>query len=173
MHNSKPELVNLKSRKKRKKRKIKVIAFSTLLLLALIVFAVFIYRKAVSESNFTPHTIVAKETIGDLPYIEVENKHPELYKAIIILNKPTTIHAISEIFYGKSVYWPYIYQENKKVVRNLLDIPTETIIRIPQIDSLLELPDNGVVEAKRLSDKILTDITNENQARFQELRPGE
>jgi len=90
-------------------------------------------------------------------YIEVEIQDPLNYKAVVIYKNNVDIHEIAKTFYNSSIFWPYIFIENKEVIENPLNIEKEILIKIPLLaDSLTDLSNTASIEkAKILADSIL------------------
>lgn len=139
-----------KSRRRRKKSIIKQLLI--LFILALILGGGYYYIK---QNEKHPKSSLYNN--GNEEYVELEIQNPLKYKAVVIYKNNTNINEIANTFYNSSIFWPYIFIENKEVITNPLNIESDMLIKIPRLaDSLTDLSNAASVRrAKLLADSIL------------------
>ncbi|PXV61874.1 hypothetical protein CLV62_12429 [Dysgonomonas alginatilytica] len=95
-------------------------------------------------------------------YSILENNDSTQYLAVIIYQDNVSINTIASTFYKNEMFWPYIYIENKAVIRNPLNMGRDVILKIPRLsDDLINVNDTASVRiAKDLADSILNDVTD-------------
>lgn len=143
-----------KSYKNDKRRKL-IAAIGSIIIL-LLIFGLYKFI------TYEPAQATSTQTKEDLQLTSLENPDSAQFLDVIMSESRMNIIILADKFYGNSGYWPYIFEENKEVIQNPLDIQKNTILRIPRIDSIL-VEKNGLKEAKRIGDSILFEIDREKK----------
>lgn len=139
-----------------------------LLILALVFIilgAGYIYVKHYEED---PSAItIANENLPD--YITLENNDSLKYMTVVMYNNNVNINTVANTFYGNTAFWPYIFIENEKdpgVKANPLEIPKNTVLRLPHIPGLKNRDGNinpqAIEKAKELGDSLLSRLPSFN-----------
>lgn len=94
-------------------------------------------------------------------YTLLENQDSLRYIAVVTYANNVNINTISNTFYKNSIYWPYIFIENKNVEgvqNNPLDIPKGAVLKIPRLSNRQLDPSDitMVSKVKNLADSILS-----------------
>lgn len=102
-------------------------------------------------------------------YIILENTDSVKYMNIVMYNNNVNINTVASEFYGDNAFWSYIYLENEKdpaVKANPLDIPKNTVLRLPHIKGLKNsdgaLDPEAIKKARELADTILSRMPSSN-----------
>ncbi|MDH6356034.1 hypothetical protein M2132_002388 [Dysgonomonas sp. PH5-45] len=132
------------------KQKKRVAIIGTIVIL-LLVFGLYKYI------TYEPAQAAPVQTKEGLQLISLENPDSAQFLDVIMSEQRMNIIILADKFYGNSAYWPYVFEINKESIQNPLDIPKNTVLRIPRIDSVLAEKD-GLEEVKRLGDSILSEI---------------
>lgn len=138
--------------KSRRRKKLIIKQLIVLLILALILGGTYYYIKK-NEKHYNPSLY----SDSDEEYLEVDIQDSLKYKVVVIYKKNIDINEIAKTFYNSSIFWPYIFIENKDVITNPLNIEKDMLIKIPRLaDSLTDLSNTASIErVKFLSDSIL------------------
>lgn len=146
-------------------------------------------KKGIFRKNYIATIVIILLLAGGIYYIkEIEDKeryeislnggNNEYYK--VLENQDTTRYIVnielsqhntnildlSEIFYSNKIFWPYIFQANKKI-ENPLDMPKGTVLLIPKVDSVLldiNSPET-VSRVKSLGNSILEEVNEKRRPR--------
>lgn len=111
--------------------------------------------------------IYSREEIAKNPTLDktaqysiLENNDSIKYLAVIIYKENVSINSISSTFYHSEIFWPYIYIENKEVIKNPLNMGKDVVLKIPRLsDEILNTNDTASVRiTKDLADSILNNV---------------
>ena len=142
--------------KSRRRKNSKLKQLVILFILALILGGGYYYIKQNENNHYKPSLY----NDSDEEYIEVDIQDSVKYQAVVIYKNNIDINEIAKTFYKSSIFWPYIFIENKDVIINPLNIESDLLIKIPRLsDSLIDLSNTASIErAKFLSDSILEQV---------------
>lgn len=136
-----------------------------LFLIFIILGAGYLYVRHYENDPSAP--VVSSENIPD--YIPLENNDSLKYIAVVLYNHNVNINTIARTFYGDNAFWPYIFlaNENEPAIKtNPLDIPKNTIVKLPRIQGLKNKDGNlnpeAIEEARALADTLLRRLPSFN-----------
>lgn len=142
-----------KSRKRKNGRKNLIILVLVLAILAGLYYYINVYMK-------DPAPLIPP-SVNQEGYTLLENQDSLRYIAVVTYANNVNINTISNTFYKNSIYWPYIFIENKNVEgvqNNPLDIPKGAVLKIPRLSNRQLDPSDitMVSKVKNLADSILS-----------------
>lgn len=149
-----------KKKRSKSKRKTRRIIKQIILLIFLAVFLGLGYYYINYYEKHSSHTLY--ENDGD--YVEVEASDSLDYLAVVVYKNDANINTIANTFYKNSIFWPYIFIENKDVINNPLNIDANVIIKIPKLSpTLLDLKNTASIKRVQfLGDSILESVSKKN-----------
>lgn len=91
---------------------------------------------------------------------EIDNNDNQHLSHVIVLNSDMSLKYLAEIFYGKELFWPYIYKANRNIVNKSLMIQANSIVKIPKITVDLVGYTRGDMDAdaKNLGNEIMREL---------------
>ncbi|MFV0467324.1 MAG: HU family DNA-binding protein [Dysgonomonas sp.] len=143
------EIANLDGHRKRSLKNISIVT------ILVIIFAVVFYFFFVSgNAQQSPPNKMSDKA---LLYKETVNNDTAHYASVIETTSDINILRISSQYYGNEIFWGYIFEANKDVINDPLNIKKGTILKIPKMSAELINDANklSLQKAKDLSAKIL------------------
>lgn len=136
-----------------------------LVLVFIILGAGYIYVKHYEED---PSTVtITDENLPD--YVILENKDSLKYMTVVMYNHNININAVANTFYGNDAFWPYIFvanEDNPAVKANPLEIPKNTILKLPHLQRWKSMDGNidpeAIERAKEMGDSLLNHLPSIN-----------
>lgn len=98
-------------------------------------------------------------------FAEVANNDPKNISCVILVDIDTPVKDIARLYYGKELFWPYIFEANRNVVDTKLTIQMNTLVKVPRLTIDLVDYSTGILDKKvqNMGDKILEDLEKAQQ----------
>lgn len=110
-----------------------------------------------TETSSAPTTQPAENSLNQKQAIE-STTQPQQPLGKVTIERGATLASIAKEHYGNKVFWVYIYEENKSIIKNPNNVPLGTELTLPN-PSKYNIDSNSkesIDKAKKLEHKILT-----------------
>jgi len=125
-------LSRLKGKIKRTNKTILIAGLMVLAIILGIAGLIYFVKFTSSDKRGGTETVVTQINQSG-SFREIVNNDEQHYSCVIVAQSDLSLKYLAEVFYGKELFWPYIYVANRNIVNSKLTIEVNSIIRIPKI----------------------------------------